>query len=60
MNRSFSIGSSYAMRESGLFVGTRKDVTLRGTMYSRGTFAVRNVVSGDTITLNYRGGFTSG
>lgn len=60
MNRSFSIGSTYAIRESGLFVGTRKDVTLRGTMYSRGTFAVRNVVSGDTITLNYRCGFTSG
>ena len=60
MNRSFAIGSTYAMRESGLFVGTRKDVLLRGTMYSRGTFAVRNVVSGDTITLNYRCGFISG
>ena len=58
--RSFAIGSTYAMRESGLFVGTRKDALLRGTMYSRGTFAVRNVVSGDTITVTYRGGFTSG
>jgi len=60
MNRSYSIGSTYAMKESGLFVGTKKDALLRGTMYSRGTFAVRNVVSGDTITLNYRCGFTSG
>ncbi len=60
MNRSFSIGSTYAMRESGLFVGTRKDALLRGTMYSRGTYAVRNVAGGDTITLNYRSGFTSG
>jgi hypothetical protein len=60
MNRNFSIGSSYAMRESALFVGTRKDVTLRGTMYSRGTYPVRNVVVGDTITLNYKCGFISG
>ena len=59
-NRSFSIGSTYAMRESGLFIGTRKDVLLRGTMYCRGTFPVRNVNSGDTITVNYRGGFISG
>jgi len=59
-NRSFAIGSSYAIRESGLFVGTRKDALLRGTMYCRGTFPVRNVIAGDTITLNYRGGFVSG
>ena len=59
-NRSFSIGSSYAMRESGLFIGTRKDAALRGTMYCRGTFPVRNVAPGDTVTLNYRGGFISG
>ena len=48
------------MRESGLFMGTKKDVLLRGTMYCRGTFPVRNVASGDTITLNYSGGFISG
>ena len=60
MNRSFSIGSTYAIRESGLFVGTKKDATLRGTLYCRGTFPVRNVASGDTITLNYTGGFISG
>ena len=56
-NRNFSIGSTYALRESGLFVGTQKGVTLRGTMYCRGTFPVRNVASGDTVTLNYSGGF---
>ena len=59
-NRSFAIGSTYAIRESALFVGTAKGALLRGTMYSRGTFAVRNVNSGDTITVNYRGGFVSG
>ena len=59
-NRNYSIGSSYAMRESGLFVGTAKDKLLRGTLYCRGTFPVRNVSSGDTITLNYRCGFISG
>jgi len=58
-NRSFSIGATYAVRESGLFVGTAIGALLRGTMYCRGTFPVRNVVSGDTITVNYRGGFTS-
>lgn len=60
MNRNFSIGSTYAMRESGLFVGTAKSGALRGTMYCRGTFPVRNVASGDTITLNYTAGFISG
>ena len=59
-NRSFSIGSTYAMRESALFIGTRKDALLRGTMYCRGTYPVRNVIAGDTLTLNYRGGFVSG
>ena len=59
-NRSFSIGSTYAIRESGLFVGTQKSPLLRGTLYSRGTFPVRNVNAGDTITVNYRGGFVSG
>lgn len=59
-NRNFSIGSTYAMRESGLFVGTDKGALLRGTLYCRGTFPVRNVSSGDTITLNYRCGFISG
>mgnify|MGYP001565503408 CR=1 FL=1 len=59
LNRVFKIGSTYAMRESGLFVGTKKDALLRGTMYSRGTYPVRNVVSGDQITVNYTVGFTS-
>ena len=59
-NRKFSIGSTYAIRESGLFMGTSQGALLRGTMYSRGTFAVRNVVSGDSLTLNYTGGMTSG
>lgn len=58
LDRVFTIGSTYAIRESGLFTGTA--VTTKGTMYSRGTFAVRNVVSGDTITLNYTTGFTAG
>ena len=59
-NRSFVIGSTYSIRESGLFIGTRHSATLRGTMYSRGTFPVRSVVSGDKITVNYSIGFTSG
>lgn len=59
-NRSFSIGATYAIRESGLFVGTAIGALQRGTMYCRGTFPVRNVVSGDRITVNYRGGFVSG
>lgn len=60
LNRAFKIGSTYAMREAALFVGTRKDALLRGTMYSRGTYPVRNVVSGDQITVNYTCGFISG
>ena len=59
-NRSFKIGSTYPIQESGLFVGTQKGALLRGTMYSRGTFAVKNVVSGDTITLNYTISVVSG
>ena len=52
LDRSFSIGSTYAMRESGLFVQK-----VGGTMYSRGTYAVKNVASGDTITVRYTLGF---
>ena len=58
LDRVFTIGSTYAIRESGLFTGTA--VTTKGTMYSRGTFAVRNVVAADTITLNYTQGFSAG
>lgn len=58
LDRVFTIGSTYAIRESGLFTGTA--VTTKGTMYSRGTFAVRNVVADDTLTLNYTQGFSAG
>lgn len=58
LDRVFTIGSTYTIRESGLFTGT--SVTTKGTMYSRGTFADRNVVSNDTITLNYTTGFSAG
>jgi hypothetical protein len=58
LDRVFTIGSTYAIRESGLFSGS--GVFGKGTMYSRGTFAVRNVVANDTITLNYTKGFTAG
>ena len=53
LQRSFSIGSTYAMRECGLFVQGSA-----GTMFCRGPYPVRNVVSGDTITLRYNTGFT--
>lgn len=63
MDRTFTIGSTYSIRESALVAGTSSGFysgTARGTMYSRGTFAVRNVVNGDTLTLNYTQGFTAG
>jgi len=54
LDRTFSIGSTYAMRESGLFVQKAG-----GTMYCRGTYPVKNVSSGDQITVRYTQGFST-
>lgn len=58
LDRSFSISATMAITESGLFTGS--GLTNPGTLYSRGTFPVRNVNNGDTITLNYTAGFLAG
>lgn len=50
LDRGFSIGSSYAMRSSALIGTLGKKL---GTVYCYGTYPVKNVVSGDTINLNY-------
>ena len=48
LDRTFSIGSTYAIRSSAL-IGT----STGGTLYCYGTFPVKNVNGGDQITLNY-------
>lgn len=58
LDRSFSISATMAITESGLFTGS--GLTNPGTLYSRGTFPVRNVNNGDTITLRYTAGFLNG
>ena len=54
LDRGFSIGSTYAMRSSALIGTPGKKL---GTLYCYGTYPVKNVVSGDTINLNYTIGF---
>lgn len=52
LDRSFSIGSTYAMKESALFLQAAG-----GTMYCRGTYPIKNVSSGDTINAYYSVGY---
>ena len=48
LDASFSIDATYALNECGLF----NDVAA-GDMYCRDTFTTRNVISGDTVNVNY-------
>jgi len=48
MDNEFSITNTYALNECGLF-----NAPSGGTMYCRDTYTTKNVVSGDTVKVNY-------